>query len=725
MTSTHALTLSSLTQVLRASMLMFCTTPVWAFTPIDQEENIGPATPPDSYEVNAGGRLNARGASTLGISVNPGGELDMQGSTVDGGRAAGVAVTASSASIADSSVRSNATALRLLRRDAAGSTVTVSGSQLVGGTGGASLGANSTLDLKNSTLTGMGTSAGAQLFGSSTLNAQGSTITGASNGLQVFLDAAFPEATRVNLIDTHVEGLDGAAILVGYPFLGQAQADILVGPGATLKGSNGVLLDVVNDSMANLTADGAQLEGDVRAELGSSATVTLTNQARLTGRLQNVDSLTLANQGRWTLIEDSQVGKLNMSGGEVRFGEANQYQRLTLGELSGNGTFIMDTDFATGETDVLDVTGTATGNHSLLVGSSGAEPISAEAVQLVHAGGGDATFALLGGKVDVGTFSYGLVQRGNDWFLEGVSDTISPGTASALALFNTAPTVWYGELTTLRGRLGELRQDSRRTGVWARAYGNQYDVGGQAGYRQAQQGFSLGADTPLPWGDGQWLAGVLAGHSNSDLNLTRGGSAEVQSYYMGLYATWLSASSGYYFDSMVKLNRFDNDSEVTLSDGQRAKGRYDNVGVGASVEFGRHLSLGNGYFVEPYTQWSAATIAGKDYRLDNGLEVRGDDTRSLLGKAGATFGRTFDLGAGRFIQPYLRLAYAHEFADNNQVKVNETRFDNDLAGSRGEAGAGVSVALDERLQLHADFDYSHGERIEQPWGANVGLSYRW
>ncbi|MBA1187471.1 autotransporter outer membrane beta-barrel domain-containing protein [Pseudomonas entomophila] len=725
MTSTHALTFTSLTRVLRASMLMFCTTPVWALTPVDQEETIGPTDPLDSYEVNAGGRLNATGASTLGISINPGGELNMQSSTVDGGRAEGVATTASTAFIADSSVRSNTTALRLLRRDAAGSTVTVNGSQITGGAGGASLSAHSTLSLQNSTLVGTGTSAAALLFGSSTLNAQGSTMIGASDGLQVFVDTAFPEATRINLVDTHVEGLDGAAILVGNPFLGQAQADILVGPGATLKGSDGTLLEVVNDSTANFTADGAQLNGDISAELGSSATVTLTNQAHLAGRLQNVDSLTLANQGRWTLIEDSQIGKLNMSAGEVRFGEANQYQRLTLGELSGSGTFIMDTNFATGETDVLDVTGTATGNHGLLVGSSGAEPTTSEAVQLVHAGGGDATFALLGGPVDVGTFSYALVQRGSDWFLEGVSDTISPGTASALVLFNTAPTVWYGELATLRGRLGELRLDPRRTGAWGRAYGNQYNVDGQAGYRQTQQGFSLGADTPLPWGDGQWMAGVLAGHSNSDLNLTRGGSAEVKSYYLGVYATWLSASSGYYLDSMVKLNRFDNDSEVTLSDGQRAKGSYDNIGVGASVEFGRHLSLGNGYFVEPYTQWSAATIAGKDYRLDNGLEVRGDDTRSLLGKAGATLGRTFDLGAGRFVQPYLRLAYAHEFADNNQVKVNDTRFDNDLAGSRAEAGAGVSVALDERLQLHADFDYSHGERIEQPWGANVGLSYRW
>jgi outer membrane autotransporter protein len=59
------------------------------------------------------------------------------------------------------------------------------------------------------------------------------------------------------------------------------------------------------------------------------------------------------------------------------------------------------------------------------------------------------------------------------------------------------------------------------------------------------------------------------------------------------------------------------------------------------------------------------------------------------------------------------------------VKVNEHRFDNDLSGSRGELGTGLAVSLSDRLQLHADFDYANGEHIEQPWGANVGVRYRW
>ena len=118
-------------------------------------------------------------------------------------------------------------------------------------------------------------------------------------------------------------------------------------------------------------------------------------------------------------------------------------------------------------------------------------------------------------------------------------------------------------------------------------------------------------------------------------------------------------------------------------------------------------------------------IQGKDYDLDNGLSADGSRTHSLLAKAGATAGRNFNLGEGKTVQPYLRAAYVHEFANNNKVEVNNYTFNNDLSGSRGELGAGVAMTMTDKVSLHADFDYSNGDKIEQPWGANVGLRYLW
>lgn len=712
------------------SALMMLSPIAQALTTVDGDLTIDANTPLDNYQLNPGARLDANGASTQHIDIFGGAHLEMSGSTVDAQLDDGIALRGgSSANVtANSRVVSARYGLRLQHDNSlGGSTATVSDSYVEGARGGALISDDSTLVLHNSTLVGTGTAAAADMFDNATLSAEGSRLQGARNGLRILSAQAQPGTATVSLVGSHVEGQDGSAIVVGNPALGPAEADILVAGGSTLQGSNGTLLEVMGSSTARMTVDNSQLVGDVRVEEGSSASLTLDNHASLTGRLENVAGLTLSNQARWNMVEDSKVGSLALEGGSVRFGEPGQYQRLSVGTLAGSGNFIMDADFSTGDSDYLEITGTATGSHTLLVGSSGADPVAENQLHLVHAAAGDAQFSLLNGPVDVGTFSYELVQRGNDWFLDGASKVISPGTASVLALFNTAPTVWYGELTTLRSRMGELRLDQGKAGGWVRAYGNKYNVSDAAGsaYQQVQQGFSLGADMPLPLGDGQWLLGVMAGHSNSDLNLTRGASADVKSYYLGLYATWLDAQSGYYLDGVVKLNRFDNSSDITMSDGKRSKGDYDNFGVGASLEFGRHLELGNDYFIEPYTQWSMVTIQGKHYDLDNGMQARGDVTRSLLGKAGATVGRTFDLGAGRKVQPYLRAAYAHEFVDDNQVNVNDNRFDNDLSGSRGELGLGVAVSMTDRLQLHADFDYANGEKIEQPWGANVGLHYSW
>jgi outer membrane autotransporter protein len=92
---------------------------------------------------------------------------------------------------------------------------------------------------------------------------------------------------------------------------------------------------------------------------------------------------------------------------------------------------------------------------------------------------------------------------------------------------------------------------------------------------------------------------------------------------------------------------------------------------------------------------------------------------------GATAGRNFKLGEGKVVQPYVRAAYVHEFARNNEVEVNHNGFNNDLSGSRGELGAGVAVSLGDKVSIHADFDYSNGNKFEQPWGANAGVRYSW
>lgn len=694
--------------------------------------DIDSTTPVDNYVLNGDSTLNAEGATTRDIMVNYS-TLNLNNSSVQATGANGVWVVGGWANITGSNIASDRTGL-VVSNDVNGlsSSATVSDSSISGSPTGVKVNGTSELTLVRTTVAGTGATArGLELY-AGTVKAIGGSITGNGDAIRIG-GSQFSNATLV-LSGTTVQSSGGSAILVDTLGQGPIAANISVLDGAQLSSApDGYLMNVRNGAEANLRVGGSNthLVGDINADGTSTANVVLEDFATLTGHLENVQSLAVNSNARWVMEGDGSVENLSLNGGGVQFGKPGEFYTLKVENLSGaGGTFYMYNDFTQGLVNTLTVTGTATGNHSIKLDSMGTEPVAVGSTPVVHIASGDASFGLVGGGVSLGAFDYDLVQHaGNqqDWFLDTSSKVISPGTRSVLALFNTAPTVWYGELSTLRSRMGELRTNADKAGGWVRAYGNKFDVSASSGvaYQQVQQGLSFGADAPLPVGDGQWLVGVLGGYSKSDLDLSRGTSGTVNSYYVGAYTTWLDEQSGYYFDGVLKFNRFQNSSDVELTGGDKTKGKYNNYGTGASLEFGRHIKLTDDYFVEPYAQIAGVVIQGKDYDLDNGLSADGSRTHSLLAKAGATAGRNFNLGEGKTVQPYLRAAYVHEFANNNKVEVNNYTFNNDLSGSRGELGAGVAMTMTDKVSLHADFDYSNGDKIEQPWGANVGLRYLW
>ncbi|MBN2976923.1 autotransporter outer membrane beta-barrel domain-containing protein [Pseudomonas fluorescens] len=675
--------------------------------------------------------LNA-GTKAQDIYASQGAQIYLNNATVEARGSAGVAINlvGSQALIRGSTVINNngvglSAARNFLSED--GSTAAVFDSVIQGSTTGARATAFSELNFYGSDVIATDEDGvGVLLYGGSA-NAVGSTITGGENGVRLSYESADFNSSTLVLDGSHVEGRNGAALLVEGDAYGTTNADIQVVNGSTLKGGNGNLLEVTGGSFANMNVDGSTLFGDVVVEEGSTAKLQLHNGSWLTGQLKNVAELSVNNASHWALVGDSEVGDLKMAGGSVHFGGPNEFYRLDVDSLSGDGTFVMHTDFGSGQTDLLAVNGIAEGNHSLLLAATGSELATAEPIRVVSTEGGDAQFALVGGTVDAGAYSYGLKQEDTDWYLDPNRRGTSNSTKAVMALFNTSPTVLYGEMTLLRTRMGELRfSQGNNEGFWMRGYGNKYEVSGNqdgGGYTQNQRGFTLGVDTPLYGGDGQWVAGVMAGHSTSDIDLNRSGGGTVDSYYVGGYATWLDDESGLYFDGVVKLNRLHNEVNVSMSDGKKAKGNYTQNAVGASVEVGRHIKLDDGYFVEPYGQLNAAITQAQSYDLDNGLHAKGDRSASVVGKAGVTVGKSIQLDSGGVLQPYLRTALAHEFNHNNKVTVNGERFNNDVFGSRIEMAGGVAMSVSQNVKLHADLEHTRGKTVDQPWGVNFGVRY--
>jgi len=689
------------------------------------------STPTTSYYVMNGGVLNVlKDGVVNAVAINHSKVIVDDGSVKEG-----IVLSSGDLKLVNATVgndKGSGLVLLLTKTDLLSpSTAHITDSSITGKNYGMAVGTTGEAWLVNSTVRGMnedGTpaSGGMRLSGGAAHVMGNSHISGDVDGVYIVNGASniIEQDNHLEIDQSSVTGGTGAAIKVNRLKAGAQPtvAEVTVSNGSTLSSGSGLLVDILGGSTANVEVNNSILTGNFVADDTSTLNTVLRNHGQLNGNIVNGDSVIIDSSGRWQFAADNRVKSLALDGGSVGFtGEG--FHSLSLGQLSGRGVFDMRINLDNGTGDLLSVNGEATGRYRLRVQNTGLEAVPAEfdPLRVVHTESGDAEFGLVGGRADLGVYSYGLEQQGTDWFIVGEGKEISPSTQSALALFNTAPTVWNSELTTLRSRMGEVRGQAQGGG-WMRTYGSRFNASLDSGvdYSQKQQGLSFGADAPVPVGNGQLLLGLMGGYSKSDLDIGRGTSGEVDSYYLGAYGTWLS-EGGYYVDGVLKLNQFHNESKVAMSDGTKAKGDYSSKAVGGSLEVGKHITLSDAYFVEPFAQVSSVWIDGSSYTLDNGMQTRTRQTQSVLGKVGSTVGRSFAMKDGGVVKPYARLALAQEFSRSNDVSVNGQRFDNDLFGSRAELGAGVSVSLSEHLQVHADFDYMKGEHVEQPWGANVGL----
>ena len=566
-------------------------------------------------------------------------------------------------------------------------------------------------------------------------------------------------------------------------------------------------------SGAAMTMDALQAKANVTTQAGT--TLTLDNGTTLTGSIvgdaSGAGDVAVKGGSVWHLDGDSNVNSLTMDNGTVdfrpsvttRLTPAFQAVSLALGSLSGSGTFRMNTDIASHTGDMLKVIGNATGNFVLDIKNTGLEPVSAGApLQVVQTGGGDAAFTLKGGKVDAGTWEYGLSKENTSWYLKadtlppvtpptnpdagnpdagnpdagnpdagnpdagnpdagnpdagnpdaGNPDAGNPGTgnpdagkpdagkpdsgtssspvrrttksADAVLGMATAPAyVFNSELDNLRFRHGDVMQNTRAPGgVWGRYIGsdNRISGGASSGYTLTQNGFETGADKVFDLGESRLAVGTFFSYSDNSIKHARGGKSTVDSTGGGLYATWFD-NDGYYVDGVLKYNRFNNELRTWMSDGTAVKGDYSQNGFGGSLEAGRTFSLNENAWAQPYVRTTAFRADEKDIRLNNGMKASIGATKSLQAEAGVKLGMTLDV-TGKEVKPYLSAAVSHEFSDNNKVRINDTYdFRNDISGTTGKYGLGVSAQLTPNAGVWAEARYENGKQTESPVTGSVGF----
>ncbi|MEM8026703.1 autotransporter outer membrane beta-barrel domain-containing protein [Morganella morganii] len=499
----------------------------------------------------------------------------------------------------------------------------------------------------------------------------------------------------------------------------------------------------VNDG--SVTMEGGSLHSWTGALDGKGAYVTRLNLAG--------DNAFMYLKHNDTTSESEATIETLANNGTVVFGssdgtDAGKYSRLQISDLTGSGTFVMNTNINGGTGDFLNISNSISGEFNVRVMDSGQELKSRGGVNphhLIFANGSDSnSFALVNGSVDLGAYKYYLVQGdeqdSDNWYLSPKANEpapnpdpepgpdpdpkpeISESGKNAIAMANVTPTIWNSELSTLRTRLGDLRDNqTAQDGVWGKYIGSRNRIStSNVGYTQDMNGLMLGGDHAIALENGRLLVGGMFSYTHSELD-ARTSDGKVDSLGLGVYTTWMH-NSGYYVDGVLKANHFRTKNSAQFNDG-KTTAKDNTNGIGFSVEGGKHITAGS-YFIEPYVLGSYFRGEKTAYRFSSDMKVKADAAESVKGEIGTTFGKTFVTESGGLIKPYARLAVSHEFKKNNDVVINDTEsFSNDMSGTVGKYGVGLTAQMNNQWSAYAEFNYAKGSHVETPYSGNLGIRY--
>ncbi|OFU72003.1 hypothetical protein HMPREF3143_05520 [Enterobacter sp. HMSC16D10] len=304
----------------------------------------------------------------------------------------------------------------------------------------------------------------------------------------------------------------------------------------------------------------------------------------------------------------------------------------------------------------------------------------------------------------------------------GKKPMTTPATDAILAMSNAGLNVVHSELDGLRTYRASLDKTGPESNVWGHYLGSKSDIdtSNGAAYKLSQNGLEIGADTRTDFDRGSLVTGTFMSFSDNKVKHARGGTSKIDSYGLGLYATWYDAS-GFYADGVVKGNRLNNKLRAVMTNGGRTGGDWKQYALSTAVEGGYQFDLKNDVSITPYARLAFVQMTSEEVKLSNGMKGNTGTPRSVTGESGAKLSGKFSLGSTE-LKPYLSAAVVQEFANSNEVTINErNRFDNNVKGTSGKYGLGASVNVGKDVTLYGEANYRQGSQIETPIQGVAGI----
>ena len=300
------------------------------------------------------------------------------------------------------------------------------------------------------------------------------------------------------------------------------------------------------------------------------------------------------------------------------------------------------------------------------------------------------------------------------------TEEVNETNRTLTAIANLPVVAWRAELNDLYKRMGDLRATPYKSGAWVRYNGGKFkwsDGDLENDFHMIQ----VGIDT-MPT-ENNIRFGTAFSYTKGDADFD-GGSADLDTYSLALYGTWLG-DKGQYIDVIGRMASIKNDANARSLTGQGKAydGKMDNVGLSLSAEAGWRFAMPYNLFVEPQVEATYSYIDSDNFRYaDRKYELQSTD--SFIARAGIMAGIQCPDNKGNV---YVRASVVHDFLGETDVKVSSAQMSrtvsNDFGGTWGEFGIGANVSVSDNAYVYADVEHTTGGEIEEPWRVNVGVRY--
>ena len=273
----------------------------------------------------------------------------------------------------------------------------------------------------------------------------------------------------------------------------------------------------------------------------------------------------------------------------------------------------------------------------------------------------------------------------------------------------------------LQRRLGDVRLNSDKHGVWGKYIGGKSKITDDAYVNQTYNMAQVGYDTLR----GDWTVGgaLLYGTSNNDYAL---GSGSGKTAGLAVYGV-KQFQDGRYVDVIGKVNRLKNDFTVRNTLGTTLSGDYRNTGASLSVEYGKRIKKDNGFYVDPNAELTFSRLSGKSFeaRTNTGstVHIDSDAVNSVVGRIGVGIGKE-----SKNSNVFLKAALAHEFSGKmnatysmagepttgSEVNLKDTWFDLELGGS---------WSVRPNTYVYGTFTKNFGATVDNSYRIDAGIRH--